>query len=299
MRLPLLTVSSTPRRTGYGPLFLWGGLAGSLLGITATLALLFAFSIWMEGQMAEWRRERAASNRTQQAPQEPKDPSKLSVEDLAFGEEQVARMVRDRPEMGKVQSPDPIWRYCVRGFAGEALGQRVYWDPVEPFASDTDFEFPLLGATPCIRIRRTSAWDPDYGTSERWFWAVYCLEALRDFKAREALRTKGLHGDLSRDEWIRGETRLSYEHLRRINKIYWTYWRPTSRSRRIPTVGGDTWATDLDGTYEGWYSRYAPYGWDAYAREYDAGMARIYELSRKVRKLRETSESVASARAGK
>src|ERR1051326_747463 len=70
---------------------------------------------------------------SEQAPL-PEPQAHPSQEALAFGEQQVEHMVEDRPQMKQyVQKGDPIWRYCVRQFAGEALGERIAWnnDPLE------------------------------------------------------------------------------------------------------------------------------------------------------------------------
>jgi hypothetical protein len=196
-------------------------------------------------------------------------------------------MVADRPEMAKVKRADPIWRYCVKAFAGEAIGERIYWNPVEPTGGySMVYDMPTDGATPCIRFSRTNGWVFDYGTGEAWYRAAYGLEGLRSYRDLDALRAKGYHGDLSRDQWVRAATRLTYEHLRRINEVYRTYWKPTAAARRLGTPGGNSWAADIPHSYEEWYSRASPDGWSDYRHEYDHEMAPIRELTLEVRKLK-------------
>jgi hypothetical protein len=195
-------------------------------------------------------------------------------------------MVQDRPEMARVRPPDPIWRYCVRAFAGEAIGQRVSWNPVEPTGFDMYYEAPLNGNTPCIRMRRASSVDPEYGTNERWYRAVWCFQAMRTYLDGEALRRKGLHGDLSRDEWVRGATRRGYEQLHRIRQVYRTCWRPTAASRHLKTLVIDRWATDLPSSFDAWYAGLSSQNREEYAQEYDGRMAQLRSLSLELKSLK-------------
>jgi hypothetical protein len=296
MRLPSITVSSTSRTRGsIGQFFLWGGLAGFVAGIALFLALLLTLGVYVQLQWAQRRRDlkKQAHSSEKLLPQ---GKSALSKADLAFGEAQVARMVADRPEMAKVKPPDPIWRYCVKAFAGEAIGERVYWNPVEPTGGySMVYDLPTDGATPCIRFSRTEGWVFDYGTGEAWYRAAYGLEGLRGYRTLDALRAKGLHGDLSREQWVRSASRLSFEHLKRLNQVYRTYWRPTADSRRLGTPGGNSWATDLPATYKEWFARVSNDGWSEYGLEYDQNMAPIRELALEVQKLRTSTGSITSS----
>lgn len=48
--------------------------------------------------------------------------------DLVHGDRQLRQMLKDRPNMVKWVKPgDSIWRWTVRQFAGEGLGQRINW----------------------------------------------------------------------------------------------------------------------------------------------------------------------------
>src|SRR5690242_5575528 len=47
----------------------------------------------------------------------------LSEAELAFGAEQVDRMVKDRPEMVRsVFKTDALWQFCAHGFGGAVIG---------------------------------------------------------------------------------------------------------------------------------------------------------------------------------
>src|SRR5262249_29526923 len=50
----------------------------------------------------------------------PEPKTNLTAEDIAFGELQTERMVKDRPEMARyVTQTDQVWIFCARAFAGE------------------------------------------------------------------------------------------------------------------------------------------------------------------------------------
>ena len=63
----------------------------------------------------------------------PHAEAKLSPAALAHGQEQVRRMLKDRPNMARhVDESDVLRKWAARKFAGEDLGVTIDWDPLEP-----------------------------------------------------------------------------------------------------------------------------------------------------------------------
>ena len=146
----------------------------------------------------------------------------LSAEDLAFGELQVERMVRDRPEMARYAGKtDPVWGFCERAFAGEAIGERIYWESSLPVGGEyqSDHQEPYKGRPAYIRIRKDYASGYLEGSplpcEELWSCAVFEIENLRNHGAFTMLFELALKGKLSREQWIGEHTRLEYAALRR------------------------------------------------------------------------------------
>ena len=203
----------------------------------------------------------------------------LSAADLAFGEEQMAKMVKDRPEFTHyVSKDDPIWQFCVRAFAGEAIGEHILWNnglpEGDPYSSD-NFG-PYEGRLGYIQIRNNYASGENRGQpltcEELWSCAVFEIENIRNHKAFMALYYRALDGKLSREEWIRGCSRLEYEALRRTRKHFTKLWAPLFRTRPI-TVTSTCWGANIPETYEAWISYYRDprsYPWDVFGEYYDS-----------------------------
>lgn len=64
---------------------------------------------------------------------DPAPKGELTREALQHGEQQLRKMLRDRPAMAESISPnDELWKWAVRQFAGENTNEFVYWNPSDP-----------------------------------------------------------------------------------------------------------------------------------------------------------------------
>lgn len=202
----------------------------------------------------------------------------LSSAELAFGAEQVDRMVKDRPEMGRaVFKTDDLWQFCARCFGGEAIGETVLWDNALPEQKgyESENDGPSDSRKGYIRIRQIHASAERRGQplncEELWSCAVFELENLRNHPACRALYEMALKGQLTREDWVRESSKLEYAALRRTAQDYRALWRPLARTRDL----SDTpwlWGVGCPPTYEGWILQYndpTGYPWDAFARYYD------------------------------
>lgn len=163
----------------------------------------------------------------------------LTSADLTFGEQQVSSMVHDRPELARYVSKDSaLWQFCVRAFAGEVIGERILWDNNLPAGKEyrSDHMAPYAGQSGRIRIRKNYATGPERGQAlsceELWSCAVFEIENIRNFKAFLALYYKALQGGLSREEWIRANSKLEYGALRRTAEDYRRLWQPLALARQ-------------------------------------------------------------------
>jgi hypothetical protein len=201
----------------------------------------------------------------------------LSAEELAFGEEQMAKMLKDRPELGRyVSKADPIWQFGSRAFAGAAIGEPILWKsgtPGEGYRSES--LGPFQGQQGYIRIRKTRAFGDGRGQllscEELWSCAVFEIENIRNHRAFDVLYRMALKGELTREEWIRENSRLEYGALRRTADDFKQLWLPMARNRSI-SITMSFWGADTPTTYEIWISQYRDpnsYPWDVFGRYYD------------------------------
>jgi hypothetical protein len=203
----------------------------------------------------------------------------LSAADLAFGEEQMAKMVKVRPGFTRyISKDDSIWQFCVRAFAGAAIGERILWDNTLPEGNGYRSENlgPYQGHAGFIRIRNNSDSGDDRGRplscEELWSCAVFEIENIRNHKAFVVLFYRALDGKLSREEWVRECTRLEYNALQRTKGDFTKLWLPLVGTRFM-TITKSFWGADIPDTYEGWISLYRDpndYPWDVFGDYYDS-----------------------------
>jgi hypothetical protein len=218
----------------------------------------------------------------------------LSAADLAFGEEQMAKMVKDRPEFARyISRDDVIWQFCVRAFAGAAIGERILWDNTLPEDNGYRSENlgPYQGHPGFIRIRNNSDSSDDRGRplscEELWSCAVFELENIRNHKTFMVLYYRALEGKLSREEWIRGCTMLEYEALNRTSKDFAKLWLPLFGTRAI-SVNKSFWGANIPDTYQEWISFYRDpnsYPWDAFGAFYDSQIVPYVKKTTRLQKV--------------
>jgi len=220
----------------------------------------------------------AISKSTDTAFELPELHTNLTSADLIFGEQQVSSMVHDRPELARYVSRDcALWQFCVRAFGGEAIGERILWDNNLPAGKEyrSDHMAPYAGQSGRIRIRKNYAAGPERGQAlsceELWSCAVFEIENIRNFRAFLALYYKALNGELSREEWIRANSKLEYGALRRTAGDYRRLWQPLALARQ-QLSSAEFWGLEIPATYEEWISQYRDpnsYPWDVFGRYYD------------------------------
>jgi len=217
----------------------------------------------------------------------------LSNADIAFGEAQMDQMIKDRPEFARyVSKHDDVWQFCVRAFAGAAIGEHIIWNNSLPENERylADHLGPYDGHPGYIQIRKNVASGDRPGRpltcEELWSCAVFELENIRSHRAFLALYYRALDGKLSREEWIRGCSRLEYEALKRTRNDWVKLWLPLVAARHI-RASGYHWGANVPETYEAWISRYwdpNSYPWDVFGDYFDKEMAPFvkYSVARRV-----------------
>ena len=202
-----------------------------------------------------------------------------SAKDLAYGEQQVMKMVRDRPQMrGYVRRGDPVWQYCVRQFAGEGIGSHIAWCDETPQLGEADSESPTRYQAARIRIRHY--YDSGLSSGQEragedlWASAVFEFNNLRSYKQFDRLAWGVIEGNVSRQQFIIGYARIEYKTTRNMIRVYNGLWRPSMEKQGIAY---SPWlCTQLPDTFEQSMAAYTdrsgyPWGW--YGPEYDESRA--------------------------
>src|SRR5882724_942113 len=256
-------------------------LAGAAL-VVACFSLVFVL-VWLANNRPDPRNTpeillaASPSTNTSDLPQLSEFKTELSSADLAFGEQQVALMVKDRPALARyVSKTDAVWQFCARAFGGQAIGERIFWENSLPGGDyQSDHQGPYEGKSGYIRIRKNYSsggnWGQPLTCEELWSCAVFEIENIRNHKAFTALYEMALKGELSREEWIRENSRLEYGALRRTAEDYGQLWVPLEMTRSLPTTRA-YWGGNCPPPFEIWISQYRDpdsYPWDVFGQYYD------------------------------
>ena len=104
--------------------------------------------------------------------------TQLTPADLKHGQEQVRQMLKDRPAMAQYgDEAGVLYSWAVRKFAGEDLGQRIFWDPADPPDTSADHFSPTATSPGRVRVRGQYKDGPHAGKErageEMWEGVVY------------------------------------------------------------------------------------------------------------------------------
>jgi tetratricopeptide (TPR) repeat protein len=164
----------------------------------------------------------------------------LTAAAIQHGEEQVQRMLADRPTMARFgEKARVLYEWAARKFAGENLGQRVFWDGSEPVRFDSDNTPPSAERPGRIRVRRTYTEGANKGESRSfevlWGAAVfelYNISSARDFQRFELEVTTGkLTKAAFATKMIECESRAA----EKARAFYVHVFLPWASEQRVPT----------------------------------------------------------------
>ncbi len=133
--------------------------------------------------------------------------TQLTPADLKHGQEQVRQMLKDRPAMAQYgDEAGVLYSWAVRKFAGEDLGQRIFWDPADPPDTSADHFSPTATSPGRVRVRGQYKDGPHAGKErageEMWEGVVYELYnilSVKDFRRRS---DDAAAGKLSKEEFV-------------------------------------------------------------------------------------------------
>lgn len=172
----------------------------------------------------------------------------LSANDLIHGENQVAAMIADRPEMAKfVKNGDAIWKWTARQFAGERTRTRVFWggnvisEPYKPYVCETIFD--TTEKIPHIRLASFNKHGVAIDGEMLWCAAVY--ELINAGKVdMVAIERQAESLKVSRYELIPDIRQTEYDSWIATGEFYQKVWRPHAKKNNL-TATDAYWRTSL------------------------------------------------------
>jgi tetratricopeptide (TPR) repeat protein len=176
---------------------------------------------------------------------QPVTNKKLSPEALAHGEEQVRKMLKDRPAMAEhVSKGDKIWTWAVRKFAGEDLGTLIDWNSGSPAPFGGRSEAPQPGQHGAIQVGMTrddSQEHPPQTFDQLWATAVFELHNSASSAEWSNIRERLQRSELNRDEYILAMLNSEERATQRTRAFYVMYFFPWLQSKNLKETDPKQW----------------------------------------------------------
>ena len=202
--------------------------------------------------------------------------TELPLEAIQHGETQVGQMLSNRPSMREhVQEADLLWRWAARKFAGEDLGEPVYWDASPLTGTEAKCVPPANGFPACIYLSPVYTTGPRQGEAmgfeDLWRNAVFEFHNVANAQQFIRLDEQAAAGSLTKEEYIRETFAIEHRTSQRTRGFYAYVFLPWAKQKRL-TTDPSLWYTG------GWRSadesiRFfvegSAYPWKVYGYQYD------------------------------
>ena len=207
---------------------------------------------------------------------QPTSTKQLAAEALQHGQQQVARMVGDRPAMVQFgQESDFLRQWAGRKFAGEDSGAPIDWDPSPPLHSDAEHTAPGDDENAAILVEAIDTEGPRKGQprsfEELWAGAVYELHNVVYAREFVRLNDEADAGKVSKEAFVAGIVKYELRAAQQTRAFYVQVFLPWAEKKQLPTDPSlwfcDWWATP-ETALKGFADKSA-YPWRPYARTYD------------------------------
>ncbi len=168
----------------------------------------------------------------------PKTP--LSADVMRHGQRQLRNMLSDRKAMaehGKLA--EPLYQWATRKFAGEDLGEAVFWNAATPsvhFGGDN--QRPTDEEPGWIRVREEHGNGQEVGKrsfEELWFTAVFELYNVASAKDFDRLARRARSGEVSRVQYVTETIRIESQAAEKTRSFYIHVFLPWAKQHKIAT----------------------------------------------------------------
>jgi tetratricopeptide (TPR) repeat protein len=207
---------------------------------------------------------------------QPSSTKQLAGEALRHGQQQVAKMVGNRPAMSQFgQQSDFLRQWAARKFAGEDFGAPVDWDPAPPLHSDAEHTAPADDENAAILVEGIYTEGPRKGQprsfEELWAGAVYELHNVVYCREYVRLNDEADQGKVSKEAFVGGILKYELRAAQQTRAFYLQVFLPWAEKTQLPTDPSlwfcDWWATP-EMALKGFPDK-STYPWQPYGRAYD------------------------------
>lgn len=196
----------------------------------------------------------------------------MKRENILHGEEQIKKIIQDRPLMTKlVQPKDLIWQWVVYKLAGEDVQAPIFWQA----ESSSNFPIPMgVNAVHAYPTDKTNGmvWVHHSDDAEKmWSGLIYELHNIKNGEGFQKIESDAKNWLCNKEDYIFRYAKLEYKAAQETAKFYKNIWLPYCQSKNIPT-NPQLWFYYLPDTFEGWAKSFTDknsYPWHPYAGYYE------------------------------
>ncbi len=206
----------------------------------------------------------------------PSSTAALSAECIRHGEEQVTRMLHDRPAMAQYsEETEPFRRWAARKFAGEDFAAPIDWDPSPPLHSDAEHLAPDGDTHAAILVAKNYTEGPKVGRprpfEELWAGAVYELYNVTYSREFARLNDEADQGKVTKEGFVGSILKHELAASERTRAFYVNVFLPWAEKKKLstdPSLWFCDWWDSPEHALEHFTNK-ADYPWHPYARTYD------------------------------
>lgn len=206
----------------------------------------------------------------------PHRQTELSAEAMRHGREQVERMLRDRPPMAQFAEQAAFLRdWAARKFAGEDVGEPVFWDSAPPTDSDAEHIAPTPGKPGRIMIDLNYQHGPRRGRprtfEELWSRAVFELHNIGLAVHFVRLHREAQQGKITKRQFVFEMWKHEEQTMQLSRAFYLNLFLPFAAREKLSTDPDLWFALHWQAVSDEMLDRIdrAHYPWRPYARQYD------------------------------
>jgi tetratricopeptide (TPR) repeat protein len=173
-------------------------------------------------------------------------PKTLSDDALRHGEQQLRRMLHDRPEMVLIAEEGSfLWNWALRKFAGEDLDSLVDWSPEHVSLSAAASYIPVGTEHAAVQVNPCDSSVPVSFRPDR-LWSCFVFETfnLRAHAQFNELHTVAVQGGIERESYIRRTLAVEDQSQALTRRWYVNTFLPQLDSRYAEFTSPYQWHWD-------------------------------------------------------
>ncbi|MCH2021241.1 MAG: hypothetical protein MK207_02075 [Saprospiraceae bacterium] len=196
----------------------------------------------------------------------------LSKKNIQHGNNELKKIIRDRPEMKSiVNSGDIIWQWVANKFAGEDIQSLIYWQK----KATKNFRIPdSVNAVHAYPTQKSEGriWIENNNNAEKmWSGLIYELHNIKNGEDFQEIEKDAINWRCEEEEYIMRYAQLEYKAAKEMKKFYNSIWLPFCKSKNIKP-NPQLWFYYLPDTFEKWIKTFTDkkgYPWNPYASYYE------------------------------